>query len=266
MPWGSGDARGHGPRPERAALDQEHTREQLVVGQAGAPARRPPAPPGRTPARSGEEDGHGCRDAGAALGEEERRPVPDEGTDRRVGQSERREAREGDQVRREPDDDVEELDRRLGGPGRSPSGAGPQADEGQHQPDQPHDHAGDGDRVLTQERPERDRAEAQEQRAAGNARGRVERQRPTTLAVPVDGAEDVRAGEQHGADADRCGHQPDRLVERVQPESRDHSGRTEELAVERAEPIAATPPPRTNGQAFRTLPSNGRRADQGDAR
>ncbi len=173
--------------------------------------------------------------------------APDDPAERRVGQPERGQPGEGHHVRAEPDHHVEESRPRPARCRRPAAAPRPAArrTRARARPTREHRRAtGREPSQATRYQPRSGQARGQEQGAPGDA-GRARRApAPAALADPVDRAERVRAGQQHGAQPDPGEQQRHRLLHRRQPQRRDHPGRTEALAVQQAEQHAGQRPPR----------------------
>ena len=138
-------------------------------------------------------------------------------------------------VRTEPDDAVDRLDRRLRNPAAASAGGDDGAGERQrHAGDHEHD-ADEGQEPDVLVQADTEEAEAEVRAEAGESRRRVERVRGPTLAPPVHRSDDLADSEEHDADHDARDEEPHRIVERDQPEGRQGVRRAEHLTVRNAE-------------------------------
>ena len=216
------------------ALAGEDAGEELVVLE---PQRLHPGDEGLERERDDiAEHEHGGRGHGAGGAAPERRGGPeDDRAERRVHQPERGEPRERDHVRAEPNDGVDDLDRRPGDGGGAAAGAQRKAGRQQGEPDDP----------ITP--PATVRPAAAEVDAAARAisptksgeagdAGLVEEgDRGPALAPAVGDPEHVAHEEEHRSDRDREEQQRLGPFDRVEPQRRQHLRGAEQLAVEDAE-------------------------------
>ena len=127
----------HGP--ERAPLDLEHTGEELVVLQPQRLDRGYQRLESEGDGIADDEDGDGGDGSGGAAMPQAGRGGPDDPAEHGVGEAERGEAGEGDDVGAEADHQVDHLDAGLQRTAGSAAGAGQQTDVGEDQSDGRHD-------------------------------------------------------------------------------------------------------------------------------